>query len=96
MFLHSGRYRGVPVYSGLQYPKSRFTSPGFCPGHEVLELVRPVVPSTLALFSKRSRLVVSPAVRSTVVIFADRWPHPSSYCRVALRPSKAPLSSNLK
>ena len=24
-----GRCRGVPVHSGLQYPKSRFTSPGF-------------------------------------------------------------------
>ena len=61
MFLFSGRCRGVPVHSGLQYPKSRLTSPFFCPGHEVLVLVRPVVPYTLALSSKRSRSVVSSA-----------------------------------
>ena len=34
---------------------------GFCPGHEILALVRPVVPYTLSLSSKRSRSVVSPA-----------------------------------
>ena len=70
---------------------------GFCPGHEILALVRPVVPYTLALFSKRSRSVVSPAVRSTAALFADRWPRSRSYRRVALRLSKAPLSfTNLK
>ena len=42
-------------------PQIQVRLSGFCPGHEVLELVRPVVPYTLALSSKRSRPVVPPA-----------------------------------
>ena len=45
---------------------------GFCPGHEILVLVRPVVPYTQALSSKRSRPVVSPAVRFTSSLFCRR------------------------
>ena len=37
------------------YPESRLTPVGSCTGHEVLALVRPVVPSSLALSSKRAR-----------------------------------------
>ena len=44
---------------------------GSCTGHEVLALVRPVVPSSLALSSKRARPVVSPAPS------ADRCLNPS-------------------
>ena len=40
-------------------PISRLTPPGSCADHEVLALVRPVVPYTLALSSKRSRPVMS-------------------------------------
>ena len=69
MFLHSDRCRGVPVYSGLQYPKFRVISLGFRPGREVLEFVWLLVPYTLALSSKRSRPVVRPAVRSTAALF---------------------------
>ena len=68
----SGRCRGVSVHSRLQYPKSGLMSPGFYSGHEVLALVRPGVPYTQALSSKRSRQVVSPAVRSTAVLFSDQ------------------------
>ena len=60
------------------YPNSRLTSPGSCSGHEVLELVRPMVPYTLALSSKRSRPVVSPASCRSVASQA-------SCCRVVLR-----------
>ena len=56
-----GRCRGVSVLSRLQYPKYRFTRSTFCPGHEVLALVRPTVPYKLALSLKRSQPVVSPA-----------------------------------
>ena len=58
-----------PLRATVLYPNSRLTSPGSCPGHEVLELVQPVVPYALALSSKRSQPVVSLAVRSTAVLF---------------------------
>ena len=60
------------------YPNSRLTSPGSCSGYEVLELVRPVVPYTLALSSKRSRPVVSPTTCRSVASQA-------SSCKVVLR-----------
>ena len=53
----------------------------FCPGHEVLALVRPVVPYTLsALSSKHSWPVVSPAVRSTTALFTDGHSQPQGGC----------------
>ena len=42
-------------------PIFRLTLPGSSGDHEVLALVRPVVPYTLALFSKRAWSVMSPA-----------------------------------
>ena len=71
MFLHSGRCRGVFVHSRLQYPKSRLTFSGFCTGPDVLALMGPVVPYTLVLSSKRSRPVVSPAMRFTAALFCQ-------------------------
>ena len=58
---------GVLVHSRLQYPKSRLTSPGFCSGRAVLAFVRSVVPYILALSSKRSRPMMSPAPCRPVV-----------------------------
>ena len=52
-------------------PDSRLTPLGFCTGYEALALVRPVVPYSLALSSKRARPVVSPAPS------ADRFSNPS-------------------
>ena len=42
-------------------PQIQVDLSGFCPGHDVLEIVRPVISHTLALCSKRSRPVASPA-----------------------------------
>ena len=50
-------------------PDSRLAPLGSCTGHEVLALVRPVVPYALALSSKRARPVVS---RPVVVMAAWR------------------------
>ena len=50
------RLVGIDKYRN---PISRLTPPrGSCADHEVLALVRPVVPYTLALSSKRSRPVM--------------------------------------
>ena len=63
---------------------------GFCPGHDVLELVRPVVPYTLALSPKCSRLVVSPASCRSMASQA-------SCRRVALRPRlRSPSQTRLR
>ena len=76
------------LFFGLLYPNSRLTSPDSYLGHEVLELVRPVIPYKLALCSKRSRPVVSPAPCRSVA---------TPNRRVAVRLSKAPLFfTNLK
>ena len=71
-----GGYRFSPGCSTA--PQFQVHLSGFCPGQEVLALARPVVPSTLALSSKRSRSVVSPASCRAVASQA-------SYRRVALR-----------
>ena len=72
------------------YPNSRLTSPGSCLGHEVLELVRPVVPYTLVLSSKCFGPVVSPASCRLVASQAS--------CRRVASSSLSPLpsSSNCK
>ena len=53
-------------YRSVLYPNSRLISLGSCSGYEVLEPVRSVVSYTLALSSKCSRPVVSPASFRTV------------------------------
>ena len=67
LFLFSaGGYRQVSTVTQFQaHPL------GSCTGHEVLALMRPVVPYPLALSSKRARPVVSPAPS------ADRCLNPS-------------------
>ena len=86
--LLAGGYSIRSLRISVLYYNSRLTSPGPCPDHEVLALVRPVVPYTLTLSSKRSRPVVSPAPCRSVA---------TPNRRVAVRLSKALLSfTNLK
>ena len=75
---------GAGTDKSVLQPDSRLTPLVSCTGHEVFTLVRPVVPSSLALSSKRARPVVSPAPS------ADRCLNPS-FLLGAVLPSQALL-----